>query len=95
MNRLNADIKVNCNNQRLEKCGRCVLLLYDWDLRVLLADHLLQTWSYPRTFDTVVCLTVNQLSVMVKRPLVAHISFLLGALLISFMLMFAIISFLP
>ena len=29
------------NNQRLEKCVRCVLLLYNWDLRVFLADHLL------------------------------------------------------
>ena len=76
-------------------CGRFVLLLYDWDLLVFLADHLLQTWSYPRPFDTVVCLTFNQLSVMVKRPLGAHHSFLLGALLISFMLLFAIISFLP
>ena len=41
------------NNQRLEKCVRCVLLpyKYNWDLRVFLADHLLQTWSYPLTFE--------------------------------------------
>ena len=31
------------NDQRLEKCVRGVLLLYNWDLRVVLADHLLQT----------------------------------------------------
>ena len=33
------------NNQRLEKWVRCVLLLYNWYLRVFLVDHLLQTWS--------------------------------------------------
>ena len=36
---------ITSNNQRLEKCFRCVLLLYNWDLRVcfvvvFLADHL-------------------------------------------------------
>ena len=38
-------IPYSSNNQRLEKCVRCVLLLYNWYLRVFLADHLLQTWS--------------------------------------------------
>lgn len=32
-------------NQRLRKCVRWVLLLYNWYLRVFLADHRLQTWS--------------------------------------------------
>ena len=26
---------ITSNNQRLEKCVRCALLLYNWDLRVL------------------------------------------------------------
>ena len=39
------------NNKRLEKCVRCVLLRYKWDLRVFLADHLLQTWSSPRAYE--------------------------------------------
>ena len=38
------------SNQRSEKCVRCVLLLYNGNLRVFLADHLLQAWSQPRTF---------------------------------------------
>ena len=35
---------VTSNNQRLEKCVRCVLLLYNWDLHVSLGDDVLQTW---------------------------------------------------
>ena len=31
------------NNQRLEKCVRCVLLLYNWYMRVFLTDHLLHS----------------------------------------------------
>ena len=49
------------NNQRLEKCVRCVLLLFNWDLRVFLADHLLQTWSLPRTFEIP---TIKQLEIV-------------------------------
>ena len=35
--------KETSNNQRLENGVRCVLLLYNWDSRVFLAEHLLHS----------------------------------------------------
>ena len=53
------------NNQRLEKGVQCVLLLYNWDLRVLKLITNYTDGHNLVSFETVLSVTVNELSVMV------------------------------